>query len=85
MPVNLHMLSSTPPGRQGAAPHTISRRGSLHLQALDARKSAKMARCYYDWDDMLKNNKDGQVNAAACPLFLSSGLHRMRLHLKCIP
>ena len=34
------------------------------LQALDARKSAKMARCYFDWDDMLKNNKDGQVRAS---------------------
>ena len=56
-----------------------------HLQALDARKSAKMARCYFDWDDMLKNNKDGQVSAAACPFLPSSGLHRMRLHLRCIP
>ena len=28
-------------------------------KALEAHKSAKMARCYYSWEDMTKTNKDG--------------------------
>ncbi len=28
-------------------------------KALEAHKSAKMARCYYSWEDMMKTNKDG--------------------------
>ncbi len=28
-------------------------------KALDANKSAKLPRCYWDWNDMLKANKDG--------------------------
>ena len=33
----------------------------LSVQALEARKSAKLKRVYYDLDDMIKTNKDGQV------------------------
>ena len=31
------------------------------MQALEARKTAKLKRVYYDLEDMIKTNKDGQT------------------------
>jgi len=31
------------------------------VQALEARKTAKLKRVYYDLEDMIKTNKDGQT------------------------
>ena len=31
------------------------------MQALEARKTAKLPRVYYDWDDQLKTNKSGNT------------------------
>jgi len=33
----------------------------LNVQALEARKTAKLKRVYYDLEDMIKTNKDGQT------------------------
>ena len=35
-------------------------------QALEARKSAKLKRVYYDLEDMIKTNKDGQTPYTPC-------------------
>lgn len=32
-----------------------------NLQALEARKTAKLPRIYYDWDDQLKTNASGNT------------------------
>ena len=34
---------------------------SCLIQALEARKTAKLKRVYYDLEDMIKTNKDGQT------------------------